>query len=145
MEEAARTLLTHLPAHGVDRYVLTLLENPEAQPEERVLEARLIWDRERGLFTEPRRYTPAELPIIASPPTRDPILIPDVAADPGLDEVSRAFYLRHRVRSIAFFPLWSGEQFWGWLIAQGTQGPLMLEERTLRRLQTLADTAAVVL
>ena len=145
VEEAARTLLTHLPAHGVDRYVLTLLEDPEARPEERVLEARLIWDRERGLFTEPRRYTPADLPIIARPPTRDPILIPDVATDPWLDEASRAFYLRHRVRSVALFPLWAGEQFWGWLTAQGTQGPLMLEERTLRRLQALADTAAVVL
>ncbi|MFN3929068.1 MAG: GAF domain-containing protein, partial [Thermoflexus sp.] len=131
--------LAHLPSQGVDRYVLTLVEDPEAQAENRVLQARLIWDRDRGLFTEPRRYTTAELPIIAREPTREPILVQDVMADPWLDEVSRSFYLRHRVRSIAFFPLWSGDTFWGWLIAQGVNRPLMLEDATVRRLQTLTD------
>jgi GAF domain-containing protein len=144
IEGAARALLAHLPVQGVDRYVLAMAEDPEAQGEERVLQARLIWDRERGLFTEPRRYTAAELPIIARELTREPIFVPDVATDPWLDETSRAFYLRHRVRSIAFFPLWAGDVFWGWLIAQGVQRPLELDGRTVRRLQALADTAAVV-
>ncbi len=144
IEAAARALLAHLPSQGVDRYVLTLVEDPEARAEQRVLQARLIWDRDRGLFTEPRRYTAAELPIIAREPTREPIVIPDVATDPWLDEVSRSFYVRHRVRSIAFFPLWAGETFWGWLIAQGVHHPLPLEEQTVRRLQALTDTAAVV-
>lgn len=145
IEAAARALLAHLPSHGVDRYVLTLVEDLEARAENRVLQARLIWDRERGLFTELRRYTTADLPIIAREPTREPIFVQDVETDPWLDEVSRSFYLRHRVRSIAFFPLWSGDTFWGWLIAQGVGRPLGLEDATVRRLQTLADTAAVVL
>ncbi|GBD08293.1 Autoinducer 2 sensor kinase/phosphatase LuxQ [Candidatus Thermoflexus japonica] len=145
IEVAARALLAHLPSQGVDRYVLTLVEDPDARAEDRVLQVRLIWDRERGLFTDLRRYTATELPIIAREPTREPIFVLDVATDPWLDEVSRSFYLRHRVRSIAFFPLWAGESFWGWLIAQGVQRPLELEERTIRRLQALADTAAVVL
>jgi GAF domain-containing protein/HAMP domain-containing protein len=144
IEGAARALLAHLPVQGADRYVLAIAEDPEAQGEERVLQARLIWDRERGLFTEPRRYTAAELPIIARELAREPIFVPDVATDPWLDETSRAFYLRHRVRSIAFFPLWAGDVFWGWLIAQGVQRPLELDGRTVRRLQALADTAAVV-
>lgn len=145
IETAARVLLAHLPIQGVDRYILALVEDPEAQGEERALQVRLIWDRERGLFSEPRRYTTAELPIIASEPAREPLLIPNVATDPWLDEVSRSFYLRYRVHSLALFPLWAGDAFWGWLIAQGVQRPLELEDRAIRRVQTLADTAAVVL
>ncbi|MCS6963213.1 MAG: GAF domain-containing protein, partial [Thermoflexus sp.] len=144
IEAAARALLAHLPTQGVDRYVLTLVEDPDARPEDRALQARLIWDRDRGLFADIRRYTSADVPIIAREPTREPIFVPDVATDPWLDEVSRSFYLRHRVRSVAFFPLWAGDAFWGWLIAQGVNQPLELEDSTIRRIRALTDTAAVV-
>jgi GAF domain-containing protein/HAMP domain-containing protein len=145
VEGVAQAMMAHLLIQGADRYVLAIVEDPEAPREERALQARLVWDRERGLLTEPRRYTVAELPIIAREFAREPIFVPDVATNPWLDETSRAFYLRQGVRSIVFFPLWTGNVFWGWLIAQGVQRPLELAEREIHRLQVLADTAAVVI
>ncbi|MCS7251226.1 MAG: GAF domain-containing protein [Anaerolineae bacterium] len=143
-DEAAQALLAHLPTQGVDRYILTLVENLDAHPKDRALQVWLIWDREQGMSGNGQRYTSADAPILIHEPAREPIFITDVATDPRLDEISRSFYLRHQVRSVALFPLWSGDVFLGWLMAQGIRRSLELSESVVGDLRALVDTAAVV-
>ncbi len=140
-----RAFVDYVVAPEIGRCVLAILD-PQSPPEDPAVDVVAAW--ERGKERSPslgRRWSVAQIPFIARQAT-EPVVIPDVATYPDVDETSRYVFLNVLgVRAVLGVPLLAGEQLLGWLMVESLSGPYPFTDREVRLYRTLADQAAVAL
>ncbi len=144
-DEVLRAFVDHVVAPGIGRCVLAILD-PQSPPDNLMLDVVAAWDR--GQERSPslgRRWSAVQIPFIARRIT-EPVVIPDAATYPGVDEVSRHVFMNILgVRAILGIPLMTGERLLGWLMVESLSGPYPFTDREVRLYRTLADQAALAL
>jgi len=142
-------VLEALRAHSVlgegsHNVSLNLFNRPWKTPEDvpEWVFARARWTQLDEESLSPR-YPLAQFPAARLLRPEQPLVVEDVAADPRLDEATRALYLqRFRGGSTVFFPLNVGGEWIGYINAIYPQ-PRTFSEADLRRTMALVSQAAV--
>ncbi|MDW7991075.1 MAG: GAF domain-containing protein, partial [Anaerolineae bacterium] len=144
-DEVLHAFVEHVVPPEIGRCVLAILD-PQSPPDNLMVDVIAAWDR--GKERSPslgRRWSVAQIPFIARRAT-EPVVIPDVATYPDVDEVSRYVFLNVLgVRAVLAIPLMAGGQLLGWLMVESLSGPYTFTDREIRLYRTLADQAAVAL
>ncbi len=144
-DEVLRAFVDHVVPSQIDRCVLAILD-PQSPPDYLMLDVVAAWDR--GQERSPalgRRWSAAQIPLIARRAT-EPVVIPNVATYPDIDETSRYVFLNVLgVRAVLGIPLMAGERLLGWLLVESLSGPYPFTDREVRLYRTLADQAALAL
>lgn len=144
-DEVLRAFVDYVVPPQIDRCLLALLD-PGSPPGEWTVDLVAAWDRgKEGSPALGYRWRADQIPLIARHLT-EPLVIPDIATHPDVDEISRHVFLDVLgVHAMLGIPLMVGERFLGRLILESLSGPYPFTDREVRLYRTLADQAALAL
>ncbi len=146
VDEVLDALLDYTLRLDVDRCLITLLEEPDAAPAERVVVVQAVWDRagQEERFRG-NRFTTEHFPAIGVLKPDQSLIVTDMATEEKIDEQTRATFRRLGVGAAAIIPISVGERLLGWFLAETIGRPRTFAAREIEALQSLIGQAAVAI
>jgi signal transduction histidine kinase len=128
-----------------DRAEITFFDHPWVDETPNLGIVAATWEKngDRSLHIKGSSYPIKNFPLTAYVRSDSPTFISDLETDDRLDSKARASGLLYG-KTLAWFPLVSGGEWYGWLSAASNQ-TLMLTENTLRQIESLVSMGAAVI
>ena len=148
-DDVLRAFTDHVVAPQMGRCVMALIDFTTS-PDDPTVEIEAAWEPgvERPEVIG-NRWDVSQIPAMSRMITEtltEPLIIPDVANTPGIDQVSRHVLLNVLgIQATAIIPLLAGERTLGWLLVESLEEPYDFSEQEMRLYRTLAGQAAVTL
>jgi PAS domain S-box-containing protein len=142
LDEIVSSFVDATPLGEMDQIIIELFDEPWGDKPPAVMVNAAVWDRS-GISKEPvgTVYKIAELPFFSFLKPNEPLIVADMLHDDRVDEETLSIVSSLGLRGLIFWPLVSGNQWFG-LLAVQSSAPMKFTTTEIRLVDALVEQAA---